>query len=575
MAHKKTWLGMLALMLTFGLILAGCDNNTDNGNPTEELVYTYKDANDNTYRLVVTKNPARNFEPQSGDQYRLTITSPNGNIETSTGTVTDVNPSGDGIIFSLENTHGRFTVGVSGTIISQIPDPIILDDGRRQEPPDTLKPGPSTPTITSVTVSAAGNATSVEKGARLQFSAVVNGTNSPAQTVTWSIVETDKHTNTTITAGGLLTVALEETLQALTIRASSTADPTKSGDRHVSVTAPLPPVADRITIMDISDSASGTALPGTPPRQNLEMNRASVRRFIADVYITGGQPKSTANQQILWNVPANYVHNVTGAPSASPTSPRYSVTFEPVNGINRWVLTLSVSYDQLTTDTMNIEAFYNGDLPSRNQSGVIENPPYEDPPVNINGEVVTPVPTSRLKGSFDVNISRDPPGLILDNNRRRIAEFTTANTTTVQALSRFFYFDKPSGGIRDYTIRLFTVPGSTAGLNNPLPTFAMNVRIRFYDTNGNMMTISGGASEVNVTSELTSDPYTIIIIHNNTGNAIIAGDGSVIATIPADYAYVLIEIMNVSTGGLAPSASNPLTTGQVGIDWAGSRPSAD
>ena len=69
----------------------------------------------------------------------------------------------------------------------------------------------TTPTVDSVEVTAANSAMSIKRGEMLQFSATVTGTNDPAQTVTWSIVETGKKAGTTIT-GGLLTVASDETV---------------------------------------------------------------------------------------------------------------------------------------------------------------------------------------------------------------------------------------------------------------------------------------------------------------------------------------------------------------------------
>jgi hypothetical protein len=90
-------------------------------------------------------------------------------------------------------------------------------------------------TVTSVTVTAANNATSVAKGGTLQFSVSVTGTNSPAQTVTWSIVETNKKGGTAINASGLLTVATDETLTAITVKATSTVDTSKSNTKRVTV----------------------------------------------------------------------------------------------------------------------------------------------------------------------------------------------------------------------------------------------------------------------------------------------------------------------------------------------------
>jgi len=96
--------------------------------------------------------------------------------------------------------------------------------------------------INSVVVTTVGEATSVEKGKTLQFSATVTGTNNPSQSVTWSIDETGKKAGTTI-SGGLLTVAADEALTSLTVRATSTLDTTKNGTKQVTVFTPTPTVS--------------------------------------------------------------------------------------------------------------------------------------------------------------------------------------------------------------------------------------------------------------------------------------------------------------------------------------------
>jgi len=93
-------------------------------------------------------------------------------------------------------------------------------------------PPPPRATVTSVTVSAAKSF--VNKGGTLQFNAVVNGANSPSQKVTWSIFSI-KTAGTTISSSGLLTAASNETELMLTIRATSTVDPTKSGYADITV----------------------------------------------------------------------------------------------------------------------------------------------------------------------------------------------------------------------------------------------------------------------------------------------------------------------------------------------------
>jgi len=86
-------------------------------------------------------------------------------------------------------------------------------------------------TVTSVEVSP--DASLLVKGQTQQFSAVVNGSNNPSQSVTWSI--TGGVTGTTISSSGLLAVADNETATTLTMRATSTYDPTKSGVATVTI----------------------------------------------------------------------------------------------------------------------------------------------------------------------------------------------------------------------------------------------------------------------------------------------------------------------------------------------------
>jgi hypothetical protein len=72
------------------------------------------------------------------------------------------------------------------------------------------------------------------KGQTQSFSATVQGTNSPAQTVTWSVE--GGVTGTSITGGGVLTVAANESAASLTVRATSAFDTSKSGTAAVTVT---------------------------------------------------------------------------------------------------------------------------------------------------------------------------------------------------------------------------------------------------------------------------------------------------------------------------------------------------
>jgi hypothetical protein len=145
--------------------------------------------------------------------------------------------------------------------------------------PDDPAP-PVISTVTGVTVNPV--AANVVTGGTRQFTAVVNGTNSPAQTVTWSIDETAIDAGTGISAGGLLTVAAAETAATLTVRATSTADPAVSGTAAVTVTVP-----------GMNDEDFGI---GIVPDQTFNVNDAA-GWAAALAGITG---------------PGNYVINVTG-----------------------------------------------------------------------------------------------------------------------------------------------------------------------------------------------------------------------------------------------------------------------
>jgi hypothetical protein len=110
-------------------------------------------------------------------------------------------------------------------------------------------------TVTGVTVSPA--AAIVLKGGTQSFTAAVNGTGSPAQTVTWS-VEGAANTGTVISSTGVLTVSAAETAGTLTVQATSTANPAVSGAVTVTVTSVLTSIAD---IADYLANASGSPIP--------------------------------------------------------------------------------------------------------------------------------------------------------------------------------------------------------------------------------------------------------------------------------------------------------------------------
>ena len=98
----------------------------------------------------------------------------------------------------------------------------------------TLTVAPAT--IDSVTVSPA--TPSVVKGGTQTFTAAVTGTGSFVTTVNWSV--TGGVAGTSISSAGLLTVAADETATSLTVTATSTMDPSKTGTSTVTVTTEEP-----------------------------------------------------------------------------------------------------------------------------------------------------------------------------------------------------------------------------------------------------------------------------------------------------------------------------------------------
>ena len=91
------------------------------------------------------------------------------------------------------------------------------------------------PSVTSVTVTAAGSATSINKGATLQLSATVVKTGNASQNVTWSL--DNGATGFTVSSTGLVTAPAETSVESITVTATSVFDTTKSDDITLTVAA--------------------------------------------------------------------------------------------------------------------------------------------------------------------------------------------------------------------------------------------------------------------------------------------------------------------------------------------------
>jgi hypothetical protein len=129
MKRNVFWLGMLAMVLTFGMTAVGCDDGSGDTNPPERYEGT---AEGTTYTLTI-----------DGDSYVLTLTAADGTTKTSRGTVTK-----NGNAFTLTPSYSgadTFTITVSPSGITDIDGEITLDNGEKEDPPDTVTPKPPAP----------------------------------------------------------------------------------------------------------------------------------------------------------------------------------------------------------------------------------------------------------------------------------------------------------------------------------------------------------------------------------------------------------------------------------------------
>lgn len=92
------------------------------------------------------------------------------------------------------------------------------------------------PSITSVTVTSAGSATSITEDTTLQMSATVVRTGNASQSVVWSIDADAVTDGFTISATGLLTAPASATVEEVTVTATSVFDDTKKGTKKLTVT---------------------------------------------------------------------------------------------------------------------------------------------------------------------------------------------------------------------------------------------------------------------------------------------------------------------------------------------------
>jgi len=173
--------------------------------------------------ITIAPNPASVSKGQS-QQFTATVNGTNNPPTTVNWSVTGGIPTTtitqEGILsIAITETATSLTVTATSTYItSQSGDATV----------NVL-----TPTVSNIVVTP--NPISLNQGQTQQFTAIVNGTNNPPQTVSWSVTG-NASTGTSIN-NGLLQIASNETSPSLTVTATSTYDASQSGNAIVTVSS--------------------------------------------------------------------------------------------------------------------------------------------------------------------------------------------------------------------------------------------------------------------------------------------------------------------------------------------------
>jgi outer membrane protein OmpA-like peptidoglycan-associated protein len=261
----------------------------------------------------LTVTPATATVPQGAtQQFNATVIGTNNPPQTVTWSVigggagTSINQNGLLTVGANETPGAPLTVRAtstldttrSGTAAVTVPAPSTVPPAAVVPPAVTTPPSTAT-TVTGVVVNPVSSI--VPQGLEQHFTAIVEGTNNPPQTVTWSVI--GGAAGTSIDQNGLLTVGANQAPGPLTVRATSTADTTRSGTAAVTVPVPAPAAA---TVTGV------TVVPGI-----ITVPQGSTQQFSAQVAgtnnppqtvtwsVTGGDAGTSINQNGLLTVGAN------------------------------------------------------------------------------------------------------------------------------------------------------------------------------------------------------------------------------------------------------------------------------
>jgi hypothetical protein len=210
-------------------------------------------------------------------QFYATVAGTN-NPATVTWSVTGANNAGT----IINSSDGKLTIAEDETATSLTVTATSTVDSNQSDSITVTVVPVGTSTVTGVTITG-GNISLSQGTSEYPFSALVEGANNPAQTVTWTVTGANNAGTIINSSDGKLTIAEDETATSLTVTATSTFDSNQSDSITVTVVPAGTSTVTRITVSAVGEAA--------------EIARGATLQFTADVTVTNG-----ALQTVTWSV---------------------------------------------------------------------------------------------------------------------------------------------------------------------------------------------------------------------------------------------------------------------------------
>ena len=230
-----------------------------------------------------------------------------------------------GLLTVGANQSGNITVKAKSTVDSSKSKSVVVTVPKSPSPTPTPSPTPPKPASKVTGVKIIPSSVTLNRGSTKQFTASVTGNNHPPKTVTWSL--SGDNGGTSISPSGLLTVGANQNPGTITVKATSTADPSKSATCAVKVPAPPVPTVTGVSINPFSAT----------------VNRGSTKQFTASVMgsnnpaktvnwsLSGDNGGTSINSSGLLTVGANQSGNITvkATSTADPSKSKTAVVTVP------------------------------------------------------------------------------------------------------------------------------------------------------------------------------------------------------------------------------------------------------